>query len=141
MFQLDLTSHKSIYEQVVDKFKELIMTDVLPCDAKLPSVRELSGMLSFMFQLDLTSHKSIYEQVVDKFKELIMTDVLPCDAKLPSVRELSGMLSINPNTVQKAYRELEREGFCYSAAGRGTFVSDRSRIRPDSRRIEESFGN
>ena len=90
-----------------------------------------------MFQLDLTSHKSIYEQVVDKFKELIMTDVLPCDAKLPSVRELSGMLSVNPNTVQKAYRELEREGFCYSAAGRGTFVSDRSRIRPDSRRIEE----
>lgn len=90
-----------------------------------------------MFQLDLTSHKSIYEQVVDKFKELIMTDVLPCDAKLPSVRELSGMLSVNPNTVQKAYRELEREGFCYSVAGRGTFVSDRSRIRPDSRRIEE----
>lgn len=90
-----------------------------------------------MFQLDLTGHKSIYEQVVDKFKELIMTDVLPCDAKLPSVRELSGMLSINPNTVQKAYRELEREGFCYSAAGRGTFVSDRSKIRPDSRRIEE----
>lgn len=90
-----------------------------------------------MFQLDLTSHKSIYEQVVDKFKELIMTDVLACDAKLPSVRELSSMLSINPNTVQKAYRELEREGFCYSAAGRGTFVSDRSKILPDSRRIEE----
>ena len=90
-----------------------------------------------MFQLDLTSHKSIYEQVVDKFKELIMTDVLPCDAKAPSVRELSGMLSVNPNTVQKAYRELEREGFCYSATGRGTFVSDRKRIRPDSRRIEE----
>lgn len=66
-----------------------------------------------------------------------MTGVLPCNTKLPSVRELSKMLSINPNTVQKAYRELEREGFVYSASGRGTFVSDKTKIQPDQRRIDE----
>ena len=90
-----------------------------------------------MFQLDLTSHKSIYQQVIDNFKELIMTEVLPVNTKLPSVRELSKDLTINPNTVQKAYRELEREGFVYSASGRGTFVADKSKILPDLRRIEE----
>jgi len=90
-----------------------------------------------MFQLDLTSHKSIYEQVIDKFKELIMTGVLPKDAKLPSVRELSKDLTINPNTVQKAYRELEREGFVYSAAGRGTFVADKEKITPSQKKVEE----
>lgn len=90
-----------------------------------------------MFQLDLTSHKSIYEQVIDNFKELIMTEVLPQDTKLPSVRKLSRDLTINPNTVQKAYRELEREGFIYSAAGKGTFVADKGKIMPDERRIEE----
>lgn len=90
-----------------------------------------------MFQLDLTSHKSIYEQVIDNFKELIMTEVLPVNAKLPSVRELSRDLTVNPNTVQKAYRELEREGFVYSASGKGTFVADKDKILPDQRRIEE----
>ena len=89
-----------------------------------------------MFQLDMTSHKSIYEQVVDNIKELIMTGVLAQGSKLPSVRELSKDLTVNPNTVQKAYRELEREGFVYSAAGRGTFACDKATIKPDPRRIE-----
>lgn len=90
-----------------------------------------------MFQLDMTSHKSIYEQVVDNIKELIMTDVLAQGSKLPSVRELSKDLTINPNTVQKAYRELEREGFVYTTAGVGTFTCDKAKIRPDPRRVEE----
>lgn len=90
-----------------------------------------------MFQLDMTSHKSIYEQVVDNIKELIMTDVLAEGSKLPSVRELSRDLTVNPNTVQKAYRELEREGFVYTTAGVGTFACDKGKIRPDPRRIAE----
>ena len=90
-----------------------------------------------MFQIDMTSRKSIYEQVVDNIKELIMTDVLAQGSKLPSVRELSRDLTINPNTVQKAYRELEREGFVYTTAGVGTFASDKTKVRPDPRRIEE----
>lgn len=76
-----------------------------------------------MFQIDSKSRKSIYEQVVDNIKELIMRNVLPPQSKLPSVRELSKLLLINPNTVQKAYKELERQGYIYTSAGLGTFVS------------------
>lgn len=76
-----------------------------------------------MFQLDLKSRKSIYEQVVDHIKELIVTGILKTDEKLPSVRELSKRLTINPNTVQKAYRELEHQGFVYTVSGLGCFVS------------------
>lgn len=76
-----------------------------------------------MFQLDSKSRKSIYEQVVDNTKEMILSKVLLADEKLPSVRDLSGTLTVNPNTVQKAYRELERLGYVYSVVGVGTFVS------------------
>lgn len=76
-----------------------------------------------MFEIDLKSRKSIYEQVVDNCKALIISGVLPQDEKMPSVRELSKILTVNPNTVQKAYRELEHQGFIYTAAGLGTFVS------------------
>ena len=91
-----------------------------------------------MFQLDRKSSRSIYEQVIDKFKELIMTDVLPEDTRLPSVRELSRQLTINPNTVQKAYRELEREGYVFTVSGRGTFVAPRSGIQPDPAQIQQA---
>ena len=77
-----------------------------------------------MFQIDSKSRKSIYEQVIDNIKELIMRNVLPPQSKLPSVRELSKQLLINPNTVQKAYKELERQGYIYTSAGLGTFVSE-----------------
>jgi len=77
-----------------------------------------------MFQLDSKSRKSIYEQVVDNMKEMILSKVLVADEKLPSVRDLSRTLTVNPNTVQKAYRELERLGYVYSMAGLGTFVSE-----------------
>ncbi len=80
-----------------------------------------------MFQLDLKSRKSIYEQVVDHLKELIISGVLQAEEKLPSVRELSKTLTVNPNTIQKAYRELERQGYVYTSPGLGTFVADRSR--------------
>ncbi len=76
-----------------------------------------------MFQLDVRSRKSIYEQVVDNLKELILSGVLKEDDKLPSVRDLSGQLTVNPNTVQKAYRELERQGYVYTTSGLGTFVA------------------
>ena len=90
-----------------------------------------------MFQLDMKSGKSVYEQVVDKIKELIITGALPEGSKLPSVRELSRQLTINPNTVQKAFRELDRDGYIYTITGRGTFVSPRSEIRTDSAKVKE----
>ena len=78
-----------------------------------------------MLQLDLKSRKSIYEQVMDQLKEQIMTGQMATGEKLPSVRELSKSITVNPNTVQKAYRELERQGYVYTTSGVGTFVADR----------------
>ncbi|WP_163536628.1 GntR family transcriptional regulator [Gracilibacillus sp. YIM 98692] len=76
-----------------------------------------------MFELDLRSRKPIYEQLVEKLKQLIINDVLKQDEKLPSVRMLAQQLSINPNTIQKAYRELETQGYIYSVKGKGSFVN------------------
>lgn len=76
-----------------------------------------------MFELDLRSRLPIYEQLIDKFKELIISEVLKEDEQLPSVRILARELTINPNTIQKAYRELERQGYIYSIPGRGSFVN------------------
>ena len=75
-----------------------------------------------MFELDIRSRKPIYEQLVEKLKQLIINDVLKEDEKLPSVRELAQQLTINPNTIQKAYRELETQGYIYSLKGKGSFV-------------------
>jgi GntR family transcriptional regulator len=76
-----------------------------------------------MFELDLRSRKPIYEQLVDKMKELIINEVLKPDEQLPSVRQMAQQLTINPNTIQKAYRELETQGFIYSLKGKGSFVN------------------
>ncbi len=90
-----------------------------------------------MFQLDLKNRKSIYEQVIDSFKEEIVSGVLAPGEKMPSVRDLSKQLTINPNTVQKAYRELEREGYCYTVSGLGTFVSKPEQIAANVEKIND----
>ena len=82
-----------------------------------------------MIILDYKDARPIYEQVVDKFQKLILTGALEPNTKMPSVRSLAVELSINPNTIQRAYAELERRGFIYSVKGRGSFVSDTSSIR------------
>ena len=90
-----------------------------------------------MLQIDVTSRKSIYEQVVDMVKEMIVNGVLKTDEKIPSVRELSKELTVNPNTIQKAYRELERQGFIYTVSGRGCFVVSRENAAIDEKQKEE----
>ena len=82
-----------------------------------------------MITLDYADRRPIYEQVVEKMKELILLGVLETDSQLPSVRELAMELSINPNTVQRAYAELERQGVIYCVKGRGNFVSGVSALR------------
>ncbi|PLS03726.1 GntR family transcriptional regulator [Neobacillus cucumis] len=89
-----------------------------------------------MFELDIRSRKPIYEQLVDKMKELIMNEILKPDEQLPSVRTLATELSINPNTIQKAYRELEIQGFIYSIKGKGSFVNPNNQIK-DLEKIED----
>ncbi len=75
-----------------------------------------------MIQIDLRSREPIYEQLIKNIKELIFSGVLKTDEKLPSVREIARQLTINPNTIQKAFKALETEGYIYSARGRGHFV-------------------
>ncbi len=75
-----------------------------------------------MLELDFRSRQPIYEQLVDKFKQLIISNVLKPDEQLPPVRVLAGQLTVNPNTIQKAYRELEHRGYIYSVPGKGNFV-------------------
>jgi GntR family transcriptional regulator len=76
-----------------------------------------------MFDLDPRNRKPIYEQLVERFVELIISEVLSVDEQLPSVRTLAQQLTINPNTIQRAYRELEIQGYIYSIKGKGSFVS------------------
>ncbi|MBQ9767401.1 MAG: GntR family transcriptional regulator [Lachnospiraceae bacterium] len=77
-----------------------------------------------MIILDYTDRRPIYEQVVERFQSLVLCGVLEKDAPLPSVRSLAMELSINPNTIQRAYTELERRGVIYAVKGKGNFVAD-----------------
>ena len=76
-----------------------------------------------MISIDSRDPRPLYEQVVDGFRRLIVSGALRPDDRLPSVRSLATQLAINPNTIQRAYRELESLGYVYSAAGRGSFVA------------------
>lgn len=89
-----------------------------------------------MFELDIRSRIPIYEQLVDKLIELIVSGALKADEQLPSVRTLAAQLTINPNTIQKAYRELEIQGFIYSVKGKGSFVNPSTYISNENKKSE-----
>ena len=82
-----------------------------------------------MFILDLKSRVPIYEQLKNRTLELIMAGVLEQDSQLPSVRSLARNLGVNPNTIQKAYQDMEKEGIIYSVAGKGSFVNDINSVK------------
>ena len=86
-----------------------------------------------MILLDYKDSRPIYEQVVEKLQELMILGVLEEDCQMPSVRSLAMELSINPNTIQRAYSELERRGYLYSVKGRGSFVGSIRRLREAKR--------
>lgn len=77
-----------------------------------------------MFRIDQRNRTPIYEQLIENVKEYIIKGLLDSGEKLPSVRELAKMMTLNPNTVQKAYRELERQGVIVVLRGKGTFVAE-----------------
>ncbi len=81
-----------------------------------------------MIQLDYGDHRPLYEQIKEKIKELIISGILKEEDKIPSVRELAGSLAINPNTIQKAYRDLETEGYIYSVRAKGSFVTPQTEV-------------
>lgn len=86
-----------------------------------------------MIVLDYKDRRPIYEQVMDKLQELMLCGVLPEGSQLPSVRSLAMELSINPNTIQRAYAELERRGLICSVKGKGSFVSENGQIRDEKK--------
>ncbi|MBO4940783.1 MAG: GntR family transcriptional regulator [Clostridia bacterium] len=91
-----------------------------------------------MINLDYKDGKSLHEQIEKGFRELIINKILVKDEQLPSVRELSISLTVNPNTVQRAYKQLEQDGFIYSVKGKGSFVAAVSDVLAD-KRLEELY--
>ena len=92
-----------------------------------------------MIRLDYRDARPIYEQVWDGLRSMMVTGVLAAGDKLPSVRSLATELAINPNTIQRAYNELEAEGYIYSVAGKGSFVSgtaDADAVRRETLRAD-----
>lgn len=90
-----------------------------------------------MVKLDYKNDKPLHEQITQGLKELIISGALEADEQLPSVRELSVSLTVNPNTVQRAYRSLEAEGIIYSIRGKGSFVAECPKA--DTARLEELY--
>lgn len=91
-----------------------------------------------MIHLDYRDSRPIYEQVKDSLRRLMVTGVLAPGDKLPSVRAMASQLSINPNTIQRAYAELESEGYVVSVTGKGSFVAEGE--SPNDARRQELTG-
>lgn len=89
-----------------------------------------------MINLNYKDSRNLNEQIHDRIKELIISGALEKNEKLPSVRELSVNLAVNPNTVQRAYKSLEQEGFIYSISGRGNYVSE---VTKEERDVDALF--
>ncbi len=95
-----------------------------------------------MIIIDYTDRRPIYEQIVERFQSLVLCGVLEKDASLPSVRNLAMELSINPNTIQRAYTELERRGVIYAVKGKGNFVADMQAVRTlREKEVKEEAGH
>ena len=91
-----------------------------------------------MITLNYRDARPIYEQVKDGLRRLIVSGAIADGEKLPSVRQLAGQLAINPNTIQRAYNELEAEGYAASVPGKGSFAVRGERGQDDARRRELS---
>ena len=76
-----------------------------------------------MINLNYRDSRPIYEQIRDELRKLIVSGAIAADEKLPSVRALAAQLAINPNTIQRAYNQLESEGYVYSIPGKGSFAA------------------
>lgn len=92
-----------------------------------------------MFNINIMSDKPIYEQIIKNIKELSLKKILKPNDKLPSVREMASILSVNPNTVSKAYQELERQKVIHTVRGRGTFMNPDADFSVDDERVEDTI--
>lgn len=93
-----------------------------------------------MILIDYKDRRPIYEQVIEKFQQMILCGALEPNSPMPSVRSLAMELSLNPNTIQRAYQELERQGYIYTLKGKGSFVSNSMKAADHKRReIQEEL--
>ena len=93
-----------------------------------------------MIHLDYRENRPIYAQVIERFKEQISAGALQSGDRLPSVRELAAELAINPNTIQRSYRQLEMEGWIVTVPGKGCFVcSDQRHVEEEKKRLLSEF--
>ena len=92
-----------------------------------------------MITVNYRDSRPLYEQIKENIIRLIMTHALQQDERLPSVRELAVELAINPNTIQRAYRELESEGYIYIAAGKGAYVSPNRALTADTQPMLDEY--
>ncbi len=83
-----------------------------------------------MISINYRDPRPIYAQICEGLQKLIVSGAIAPDEKMPSVRELAQSLAINPNTIQRAYRELEAAGYIYSVAGKGSFAAPASETDP-----------
>lgn len=90
-----------------------------------------------MIQINERSSSPIYEQIIQQMKEYVLKGILQEGEKLPSVRELSATIVVNPNTVSKAYQELERQGIIETLRGKGTYVCKQQAPKHDVQKIEK----
>lgn len=90
-----------------------------------------------MILLDYQDRRPLYEQIVEKYRLLILKGVLSSGERMPSVRQLAVELSINPNTIQRAYMELEQQGLIYPVKGKGNYVADSRELQEISRKDYE----
>ena len=91
-----------------------------------------------MISIDYKDSRSLHEQIEEGIKKLIINKILLENEQLPSVRELSISLTVNPNTVQKAYKKLENDGYIYTVQGKGNFVAPVSHA-VDEKKINELY--
>jgi len=89
-----------------------------------------------MINLDFRDSRPVYEQICEKIKELIVSGAIRAGDKIMSVRDMAAALTINPNTIVKAYKQLENDGYIYSVLGKGYFVAEKSFAATDARIAE-----
>lgn len=97
-----------------------------------------------MIVIDYRDKRPLYEQVTEKITHLIICGALESNAKLPSVRSLAMDLAVNPNTIQRAYAQLEQDGYIYTVVGRGNYVTESQewrsgKLRELSKELENSL--
>ena len=88
-----------------------------------------------MIQIDYQDRRPIYQQIIESVEDMALRGILGPNEKLPAVRTLAMELAINPNTIQRAYNELETSGYCCSVPGKGCFAVHTYRAQDDARRL------